>query len=274
MIQPHDYRLLEPGEFIGQMDSRVELPSGVICFIARQPHIEPHEHTDTHFVLIAEGRYRTSARNSDGVVESGAIIYNPPGTRHDDQFVGPGGRLMTLALSASMARHFARNQNFEDCASVVSTPGARHLLSRVADEGARMDEISALAIEGLLLELSAATSILPDRTMKPPSWLSRARVRIDEACEELPSVEQLAREARVHPVHFTRMFRRFAGTTPGDYLRRARARRAARLLAQSCMPMSEIALACGFSDQAAFCKAFVRATGLTPGTFRGRWKRH
>lgn len=273
MDQRHVSRLLEPGEFIGRMDARVDLPSGVICFIARQPYIEPHEHTDTHFVLIAEGHYRTIARNADGVVGPGTVIYNPPGTRHDDQFVDPG-RLMTLALSASMARHFANTRNFESCASVVPTPVASHLLSRIADEAARLDEASALVVEGFLLELSAAPNTWPCTARRPPAWLRRVRDRIDEACEDLPNVSELAREARVHPIHLARVFRRFVGTTPGAYLRRARARRAANLLARSRMPMSEIALACGFSDQPAFCKAFMRATGFAPGAFRLRWRRH
>jgi AraC family transcriptional regulator len=173
-----------------------------------------------------------------------------------------------------MADHFASTSNFENCAAVISTPAATSLLSGIATEAERLDETSALAIEGLLLELSASSTTLCRATMQPPSWLRRARNRIDDASEELPTISELAHEARVHPVHFARVFRRFVGTNPGDYVRRARARRASILLARARLPMSEVALACGFSDQAAFCKAFGRATGLSPGTFRRLWARH
>jgi AraC family transcriptional regulator len=89
--------------------------------------------------------------------------------------------------------------------------------------------------------------------------------------QDVPTVEQLAWDAGVHPVHFARVFRRHVGLSPAEYLRRERAKRAADLLAHSLVPIVEVGLACGFADQPAFSKAFRRATGMTPASFRRRW---
>jgi len=56
--------------------------------------------------------------------------------------------------------------------------------------------------------------------------------------------------------------------TPHQYIARARIRRGEELLAKSDLPISQIALACGFSGQPHFSMYFKRATGVTPLAYR------
>jgi len=71
--------------------------------------------------------------------------------------------------------------------------------------------------------------------------------------------------ARVHA-----LFRRHAGTTPGDYLLRARLERGASMLATGDRPIADIALDCGFSEHSAFTRAFRRLRGTSPSAYRQR----
>ena len=67
---------------------------------------------------------------------------------------------------------------------------------------------------------------------------------------------------------FARAFRRSTGLAPHAWLLTARVDRAMTLLRQPQMPLSEIALACGFADQSHFTRVFTRQTGRSPGVWR------
>lgn len=91
---------------------------------------------------------------------------------------------------------------------------------------------------------------------------------IDEHCSQVIDLASAARNAALSPFHFLRTFTRVLGVTPHQYLVRSRLRRAARLLATSQTPVTEVALECGFGDLSNFTRAFARAAGRSPGTFR------
>ena len=67
-------RQLAPGEFIGVADSRFPSKCGVVTYISEQKRVERHEHSDTHFVLVVAGSYRTSAEGADGMICSGHLL--------------------------------------------------------------------------------------------------------------------------------------------------------------------------------------------------------
>lgn len=262
---------LAPGEFIGTPELLVATRSGVIALIGQQARIDPHEHSDTHLVLVTEGTYRTSAAGAEGAVGRGGVLINPPGTRHDDQFMGPG-RLVTFSLSERLMADFDGLGRSLGRARMVNGAAPAAMMLRIADEARRFDEISELEIEGLACELAASLVGFAGHDRREPGWLGRVQAMIEEGKGRPPTVTELAREAGVHPVYLTRAFRRFRGQTPGAMLRRARARRAAAMLARSREAIASIALECGFADQASFTRAFARATSMSPQAFRRRWR--
>lgn len=86
--------------------------------------------------------------------------------------------------------------------------------------------------------------------------------------EPLP-LERLAEVACFSRYHFHRIFFAQVGETPGQFIQRLRLEKAARLLAsQRSRPVTDIAYECGFSDTAAFSRAFRLAWGRTPTAFR------
>ena len=80
----------------------------------------------------------------------------------------------------------------------------------------------------------------------------------------------LADAAGCTPGQLTRRLRRVFGLSPTQFLLRARVDRATALLARTQRPIAEIAVACGFYDQAAFTRQFARMTGETPAQYRAR----
>ncbi len=88
------------------------------------------------------------------------------------------------------------------------------------------------------------------------------------------SVTQLAEEAHLSADHFSREFTKTTGLTPHQYLLRIRLSRARELIGQrnQTMSLAEIALACGFYDQAHLTRHFRRPSGETPTGFLGKRK--
>ena len=68
--------------------------------------------------------------------------------------------------------------------------------------------------------------------------------------------------------HFSRSFRRTFGHPPYVFVLRRRIELAARYMLQTDTSLSEIALQCGFVDQAHFGKHFRRVTGESPAAWR------
>lgn len=82
--------------------------------------------------------------------------------------------------------------------------------------------------------------------------------------EDDVSLDDLAAVACLSPFHFLRMFARRMGAPPHRYLAGMRLERAKSLLALRHLGVAEIALACCFSSQSNFSRAFRRATGTSP----------
>ncbi|WP_114205961.1 helix-turn-helix transcriptional regulator [Acidisarcina polymorpha] len=132
-----------------------------------------------------------------------------------------------------------------------------------------IDEMSGLVFEGILLNASAfayRTRTVQHRT--PPLWLARARDLLhDCACESL-EMNQIARDVGVHPSQLSREFRNFFKVTPGDYLRELRVETAARHLSETDIALTDVALRCGFADQAHLAKVFRHCRQISPSAYR------
>jgi AraC-like DNA-binding protein len=83
-----------------------------------------------------------------------------------------------------------------------------------------------------------------------------------------PSIGELAKIARMSVYQLDRRMRHVYGLSTGQWLLKARIDTSQRLLRETDVPISAIALETGYSDQSAFSRQFRRATGLTPRAYR------
>jgi AraC-like DNA-binding protein len=98
--------------------------------------------------------------------------------------------------------------------------------------------------------------------------LSGALAYIDDHLDEPLRIPELAARASLSPFQFDQRIRALFGLTTGQYLSRLRIDRACDRLRHSETPLSDLALECGYADQAAFTRQFHKSVGLTPGAYR------
>jgi AraC-like DNA-binding protein len=78
----------------------------------------------------------------------------------------------------------------------------------------------------------------------------------------------LAEMAGLSVYQFDQRIRSLFHVTAGQYLVKVRVDAACSLLTQTPQPISQIALACGYSDQSAFSRQFKQAVGISPLAYR------
>ena len=140
------------------------------------------------------------------------------------------------------------------------------LLSALAREEQRLGPRfeAGLAADYVMTALAAR---LEERFPPLPETLRRALGVISTGPADL-SVRQLARAAGVSEAVLHRQFKDELNSSPARFMTEARLRQAARRLREGDAPLSEIALAAGYSEQASFTRAFTRFLGVSPLRYR------
>jgi len=142
------------------------------------------------------------------------------------------------------------------------------LISALKDSSSRAAQPLAVnLLENVLLQLH--------RQPEPLRIAQRLRTRIDSLQEELrerPELEwnfhEEARRLGISYIYLRTLFRRISGLAPGAFLLEARIEKASSLLLGSDMQVSEVAKACGFSDEFYFSRAFKKRRVSSPLKYR------
>jgi AraC family transcriptional regulator len=138
--------------------------------------------------------------------------------------------------------------------------------------------------QGTLLE---ATSLLRQQ-IDPPSpravrdgtgrllaWQARkVRDYIDSHIAGPVLVADLCALLQRSEAHFSRSFKRTFGESPHSFVVRRRVELAAQYMLTTDASLSDIALECGFTDQAHLCKLFRQTVGRSPAAWRRAHRSH
>ena len=85
---------------------------------------------------------------------------------------------------------------------------------------------------------------------------------------ELREVRDVAEACHIDPSYLSRIFRRFEGMPPREFLLRLKLGQASELLLSTNMSIQQIAEYLHFSDQFIFSRAFKRVLGMSPKHYR------
>jgi AraC family transcriptional regulator len=100
------------------------------------------------------------------------------------------------------------------------------------------------------------------------SSMARVQDFIDRSLGEDLSLGVMASQANMSVCGLKRLFQRHHATSPHQYLLERRIAKASRILVETELPISEVALATGFSSQSHFATTFKKKVGLSPKAYR------
>ena len=232
------------------------------------PH---HSHDRSYISVVLRGSYTEHCNTTSLDVLPGHVILHAAGESHSNCFHKVGGRLLNLELSPAFWARIAELGGIRaNSRRILRSSYALQLGLKLQKELASSDPASSWAMEGLMMELVAET--FRDRMPKVKAdrcvWLDTVMEVLKCRYNERITLNQLAACVSVHPVHLARAFRKRHHCSVGDYIRKLRIEAACRELRRPDVPIAEVALSTGFSDQSHLCRVLKQHTGMSPGQIR------
>src|SRR5271155_5781811 len=227
-----------------------------------------HSHEAAFFSMVMRGNYREQFVQGKTVeYKPFTIGYHPAGLTHKDEVGVDGVDFFNIEINREFLR---RNSELVLVDSIV--PGVYGtelaLLATRLYTAFLLGDASPLNTESLVLEMFAEVAgVQHFIETSRPKWFDRMMDVLHNRFHEPLTVHDVAREADVHPVHLSRVFRARHKQTLGEYVNKLRVHQAIVSL-QNGEELAEIATHTGFFDQSHFCRVFKHTTGLTPMRFR------
>lgn len=223
-----------------------------------------HHHSDGWFTFLLAGSYVERLASSQRSCSAGMVIWHPPGLVHENNFVSKGHNV-NLVLGQKWMENLPADVALphNDCSWQDGLP---YRLGLDLYRGLNQDAQVPAEIVFELLSLCASAP----NTHGQIRWFPRVLDWMNDEYSCTLTLSQASELAGVHPVHVSRSFRCKLGCSFHEHLTLIRIRRATDLLKRAPYSITEIALACGFSDHAHLTRTFKRATGLTPTAYRNQ----
>jgi AraC family transcriptional regulator len=230
---------------------------------------------------------RLGKRNFEGKVQAGEVAIIPAGTSWSCQADSSHlSNTLLLFLRPLLVRsaveEFDLLQN-----KLTFTPQIgfkskhiRHIAMSLLDELNEPNVVGRLYADSLAIGLamqlirrySSLRNVQFGHGGMAPYKLRKAIGLIDrhlaEEEEGRVGLRAIAKEIGMSYFHFSRAFKQSMGMTPTNYIAERRIERAKKLMKETDLAISEIALRSGFSSQSHFTTSFRRLSGVTPRTFR------
>jgi AraC family transcriptional regulator len=240
------------------------------------PHDRPYDevHGRHSLSFVRRGSFGVLARGRRHELVAGGVLVGRPGDEYrcTHEHHACGDECLSIQLAPDLAERIGgRDVWFTGALPPLAPLMVLGELAQAAASGrhdAGLDEV------GLLFAARYAELVADRDTGRvTPGAADRRRaveaaLWIDAHAAEPIGLEHCAAQAGLSPYHFLRLFGAAIGTTPHQYLVRARLRHAARALGADDRPITQIAYDCGFGDLSNFVRSFHRAAGVSPRAFR------
>jgi AraC family transcriptional regulator len=212
----------------------------------------------------------------DGVMAAGTLLVTGPSQVLTADFGAPSDFVHFHVLSKffrerQRAARPGTSDGIADLSDLIIRDPLAELLGRTLLENGGIEDALYAESIGRTLAMHIARLRPQHRSVCAlPQWrLQRVQQYINTHLENALSLSHLASLVGLSRMHFAAQFREATGYRPHEYVLTRRIERAKDILANTNMPIAEVALSVGFSAQSHFSTVFKRLTGDTPA----RWRR-
>ena len=142
------------------------------------------------------------------------------------------------------------------------------LLRDGSSGAAHANALCAKLLEYLLEKIKASTRTNGKAHSLAEKNYERCRLYMQRHYARLMTIESVANECEIDKAYLCRLFKRFDSQTPYQYLIKQKMDRAATMLENAELLVSEVALSLGYADPFLFSRAFKSVFGIPPSEFR------
>lgn len=238
----------------GAASSLSASPSPSFSLRRYQHDSRSHSHDFAQLVLPLDGPIEIEVQGQGRRLQPGFACVITPGERHD---YAADPALSFLVQESPWLPEALSERPFIE----LDEP-QRHYLAFLRQMVAQGRHLAGM--EQVWLDLLAGQGLAPSL----PPRMERVRRHIESHLAEPLGNERLAAVACLGQSQFKHAFRQQFGQSVTHYLRSRRMALARTLLAQTALPVGEVACRCGYQDQGAFAERFLTETGLTPSAWR------
>ncbi len=262
---------LKAGQFYGDVSHRQRRQGLVLSTLRHETarKIPAHSHELAFFCLLLEGDYREQCGRRIIEYEPFTLVFHPPGLHHHDEIGPRGGRFFSVEAEPHWLEALHDYGRPLDSSPDVHGGEVLWLAMRLYREHRLGPAGSPLTIESLGAEMLAAVlrARVPEER-HAPAWLGRVVDYLHAEFDHKITLDDLSKQAGVHPVHLSRVFRKFYRQPLGERVHQLRVLAACRRLQDPEANLADVSAATGFADQSHFTRVFKAITGITPGAFR------
>lgn len=159
--------------------------------------------------------------------------------------------------------------------SIRATAGMAALLPRLVRELKSDDQwiqpVASALSRLLLIELARCIEADPSNGEVMPGVLlrlNRCIAMIRDRCSETWTLDAMSSLAGLSRTRFSTLLNEITGDSPGVFLRRMRVQKAQRLLRETSLTVTDVALESGFQTSQHFARIFKVFSGMTPLDYR------
>ncbi|MBD2705192.1 helix-turn-helix transcriptional regulator [Spirosoma sp. BT702] len=222
-----------------------------------------HAHNNVHISLIIKGRNREERQQKTMIAQPGTLLFYHQDEFHRNLHTNHPSKNINLEITGEFMKCHELGENGLE--TITRHPNVRFSLLKMFWEAGQADQLSAVSIQMLLLELLDLTRGLTEK--QPPKWLRTLLEFLQDNWQQPPTLSGLAILVGVNPITISKHFSRYMGCTLGEYLQKLKVQHALQLIATG-MPLTEVAYSCGFADQSHFIRNFREQTGFLPKIYQ------
>ena len=217
---------------------------------------------DHGLLLLRSGQMEYVTHSARLQLQPYDLVYLPQGSRYEARF-HPGTEDLLLNF------HFfdGEPEGLPQEPTLVLTDHM-HTLQPLMEQTYRLFAMPDRFLEALscFLRFCHQLKLALQTETSDQALIRRAKLLLSQP--NCPNLDEVARQLLVSSSGLRKKFKDVEGISPNQYRQQQRLEEAKRLLLSTDMPVMAVAEACGFCDSAHFHKAFSRAAGLNPTTYR------
>jgi len=245
----------------------------------QRQRFSPHVHEGFCIAVVVEGAQQFNREGSQHIAASGQLLLINADQLHDGHSADDtlGCRYHAIYPQAELLQPVVDDlcgpgAGLPWLPPVVDDPALATTLLQLfhslqCSDNPLQNETQFIHSIGQLIQRHGKRPCQPQPLRSASTKIQYVRDYLDNYCCHPISLNELSTLVELNPSYLSRLFRRSTGLAPHHYQLVRRIDRARQLI-QRGLPLAQVALETGFTDQPHFNRHFKRYTGLTPGRYQ------